>query len=151
MPRQIARMIAMVVLTAVVAACAPSVSPGPTADLPVLGVANGTSLEVVLFVNGKEVAKASPGGPAPVIRAADVPPLPWSVEARTASGRVLTSMHVEPGQVWSADRPDGGGVISGVFGRVDLSCGRLTIWAGDSQPSGPAPAASPGNPGDCTP
>jgi hypothetical protein len=51
----------------------------------------------------------------------------------------------------STSRPDGGAGYGGTLGRVDLSCGRLTIWAGDIQPSGPAPAASPGEPGDCLP
>lgn len=118
---------------------------------PALGISNGTTLDVTLFVNGVRVGEYPAGGPPPVIRSADLPSLPWTVEARSASGRVLTSMRVEPGQVGSTTGPDGRVVTSGVFGRVDLSCGRLTIWAGDSQPSGPAPPESPGQPGDCLP
>ena len=60
-------------------------------------------------------------------------------------------MTVAPGDVRTTTGP--GGVVedSGTMGRVDLSCGRLTIWAGSIVPSGPAPAASPGTPGDCVP
>ena len=46
---------------------------------------------------------------------------------------------------------DGTTEMTGTLGRVDLSCGRLSIWAGDAEPSGPAPGSSPGNPSDCTP
>ena len=118
---------------------------------PSLGITNGTTLDVALFVNGTQIVVSKPGGPAPVIDSAGLPPLPWTVEARSESGRLLTSMRVEEGQVSTTTRPDGGVSTSGVFGRVDLSCGRLTIWAGDTQPSGPAPPASPGEPGDCLP
>ena len=46
---------------------------------------------------------------------------PWHVEARSPTGRVLTSMDVEPGQVQTNTLP--GGVVqhSGTMGRVDLS------------------------------
>jgi hypothetical protein len=37
------------------------------------------------------------------------------------------------------------------MGRVDLSCGRLTIWAGDYPPSGPVYIKPAGSPGDCDP
>jgi hypothetical protein len=77
--------------------------------------------------------------------------LPWKVEARSPSGRVLTTMDVAIGSVTSTMYPDGHGESSGTMGRVDLSCGRLTIWAGDQAPSGPAPPPSPGMAGDCEP
>lgn len=123
----------------------------PAPERPALGISNGTTLVVTVFVNNVLVATDAPGGPAPDIQRAALPALPWVVEARSASGRVLTSMRVEPGQVWSTTRPDGGLSLSGAIGRVDLSCGRLTIWAGDIQPSGPAPLPNPGQPGDCLP
>jgi hypothetical protein len=122
----------------------------PSASKPKLGIGNGTTLVVSVFVNGAKVAESRPGGP-PEIPVEGLPPLPWSVEARTASGRLLTSMEVADGQVWATTRPDGGAASQGVFGRVDLSCGRLTIWAGDVVPSGPAPLPNPGQPGDCVP
>jgi hypothetical protein len=118
---------------------------------PRLGIANGTTLDVTVFVNGSRVADSRPGAAAPMIDTTGLPPLPWTVEARTTTGRLLTSMQVVEGQVWSTTQPDGGSASSGTFGRVDLSCGRLTIWAGDVQPSGPAPPPNPGLPGDCLP
>jgi hypothetical protein len=70
-------------------------------------------------------------------------PLPWSVEARSPSGRLLISMTVRPGDV------DGEGTEQrGTGGRVDLSCGRLDIWSGPPM-LGPAPGD--GMPGDCLP
>jgi hypothetical protein len=121
----------------------------PPTTRPQLGISNGTALTVTLVVNGQNVGEVLPGGAAPSIDPGDLPALPWSVEARSPSGRVLTSMAVEPGDVGSRSRPDGGTESSGTFGRVDLSCGRLTIWAGDFPPSGPPPPPSPGTNGDC--
>jgi hypothetical protein len=116
-----------------------------------LGIANGTTLTVSLFVNGQVVGVSRPDAPGPSIDPSALPPLPWTVEARSATGRVLSSMLVEPGEVGTATGPDGENSHSGTFDRVDLSCGRLTIWAGDVVPSGPAPPPSPGSPGDCVP
>jgi hypothetical protein len=114
-----------------------------------LGISNGTALAVTLFVNGERVAYYPPGGQQPTIDPASLPPLPWIVEARSPSGRVLTSMQVKPGDVETTALPSGGVGYSGQFARVDLSCGRLTIWAGDIEPSGPPPEPSSGRPGDC--
>jgi hypothetical protein len=116
-----------------------------------LGIANGTTLTVSLFVNGQLVGVSHPDAPGPTIDPNSLPPLPWTVEARSQTGRVLTSMIVEPGDVRTATGPDDQVSHSGTFDRVDLSCGRLTIWAGDVVPSGPAPPPSPGSPGDCVP
>jgi hypothetical protein len=118
---------------------------------PHLGIENGTTLDVIVFVNNVQVAVSRPNGPSPSIDSGALPALPWLVEARCATGRVLTSMQVAEGQVWSTTRPDGGMSQQGTFGRVDLSCGRLTIWAGDFAPSGPAPDPNAGEPGDCVP
>ena len=125
-----------------------------------LGISNGTTLAVTLFVNGERVASYPPGGPPPTIDPASLPPLPWIVEARSPSGRVLTTMdllekagpitmQVKLGDIQATALPNGGVEYSSQFGRVDLSCGRLTIWAGDIEPSGPAPEPSSGTPGDC--
>ena len=118
---------------------------------PKLGISNGTTLTVRLTVNGQKVAESVPGAPQPVIDTASLPPLPWEVEARSVSGRLLTSMHVDPGQVDVTTDAGSLKAASGVFGRVDLSCGRLTIWAGAVEPSGPAPVGSQGTAGDCAP
>lgn len=146
-----ARLISLGAIALASVACMVSTTPVPTGDRPTLRIANGTTLDVTLFVNGVRVAESRAGAAAPEIDVSALPPLPWSVEARAASGRVLTTMQVEPGHVWSTTRPDGGLSNSGVFGRVDLSCGRLTIWAGAAVPGGPPPAPSSGVPGDCEP
>ena len=142
----------IVLLTVLVAGCngLGTSSTDPT-TLPALGISNGTTLTVTLVVNGQRLGAFAPSAPQPTIDPAALPPLPWNVEARSASGRVLTSMTVAPGDVHTTTGP--GGVVeeSGTMGRVDLSCGRLTIWAGSVVPSGPAPPASPGKPGDCIP
>jgi hypothetical protein len=125
------------------------VSPSPGSSLlnPSLSVSNGTTLTVTLVVNGQRVGDFPPRGPGPTVDVAALPPLPWNVEARSPSGRVLTSMQVAPGEVQSADSA----VHTIPMRRVDLSCGRLTIWAGDFPPSGPPPLPSPGASGDCAP
>jgi hypothetical protein len=107
-------------------------------------------LTVTVFVNGARLADFPPSGPDPSFDVAALPPLPWTVEARTSTGRILTSMEVKPGDVRTTTVA-GGRETTGTMGRVDLSCGRLTIWAGDVMPSGPAPASPPGSPGDCVP
>jgi hypothetical protein len=126
---------------------------GPSADpaeRPSLGVSNGTTLTVTLVINGQPVGDYPGGGPQPTIEIAALPPLPWNVEARSPSGRVLTSMMVNPGDVRTTSVA-GAVTKSGTMGRVDLSCGSLRIWAGDLMPSGPAPSEPPGSPGDCAP
>jgi len=134
------------VLAIPVASCAPAASPPAQVNL---GISNGTALSVTLFVNGQRLDTYPPNSGQPRIDVSALPPLPWTVEARSSSGRPLTSMRIEPGQVKRTIGPGGVTESSGAFGRVDLSCGRLTIWAGDLQPSGPPPPPSPGTPGDC--
>ena len=141
----------------VVASCAgsaptyPTVEGGQFGGRPVLGISNGTSLTVTLFVNGTSVGSAAPGAGMEPIDFKDLPAMPWSVEARSEAGRVLTSMTVTTGDVTAGREAGANLATSGTMGRVDLSCGRITIWAGYSQPSGPAPVASAGSPGDCAP
>ncbi len=129
----------------------PSGSPPAPTSTVTLHVANGTTLTVVLFVNGQHVADFPSGGPTPTIDPASLPPLPWSVEARSPTGRILTSMAVRPGDVSSITDPGGGIRSTTPFGRVDLSCGRLTIWAGDVPVIGPVPPSPAGSRGDCAP
>lgn len=116
---------------------------------PALTVANQTELAVSLFANGDLIAEfpAQTGERVD----ADLPRLPWDVEARSPSGRVLTSMRVELGDVRTETDAEGVITRTTAFGRVDLSCGRLTIWAGDAALSGPPPGPDPGVPGDCAP
>lgn len=126
-----------------------------------LFVDNGTTLAVALDVNGRRVGAFAPSSGSSVDPSA-LPPPPWSVVASTASGRALATMDVSASvaaQVEACDRmllatpvPAGGiGPCPIPMGRVDLSCGRLTIYAGDSAPSGPMPPSPAGSPGDCRP
>lgn len=141
----------MIVATLALAGCgAPGASPSPAPKRVQLGVSNGTTLDVSLFVNGQLVRDYPAGAPVPTIDPASLPVLPWTVEARSPLGRVLTSMTVESGQITTTILPNSV-QRTGAMGRVDLSCGRLTIWAGDVMPSGPVPPPSPGTPGDCLP
>jgi hypothetical protein len=147
------RAIALLVILVNLVACtgAPAPSPSFEEDQPVLGISNGTTMPVSLFVNGHSVGTATPGVAMPAIAVASLPPLPWTVEARSPSGRTLTSMTVLADSMSSTTTPNGGRETKRTMGRVDLSCGRLTIWAGYDEPSGPAPAPSAGSPGDCAP
>jgi hypothetical protein len=112
-----------------------------------LEVSNGTTIPVVLTVNG------TPGRPVPAGERADLGltdlgPLPWAAQVRTGSGRVLVQLTVRPGDVWAQENADGSGESKGDGARVDLSCGRIDIWSGTPM-MGPAPG--PGVPGDCDP
>lgn len=119
-------------------------------ERPPLGISNNTTLVVTLTVNGQPVAEVAPGGPTTEIDESRLPPLPWTVEARTVSGRVLVSMQVEPGSVTSTTNADGSTSSMSVADRADLSCGRLDIWAG-FHALGPPPRPDAGEPGDCVP
>jgi hypothetical protein len=139
----------LAVLVAVNAGC--GLVAGSASPIPVtLGVSNGTDLTVGLYVNGAPIRTFQPQSGDIKIDTSTLQPMPWAVEARSTSGRVLLSMNVTPDQI----RTDNvGGVLSmtGSYARVDLSCGSLRMWAGDITPSGPAPDPSAGQPGDCIP
>lgn len=112
-----------------------------------LNVSNGSTLPVALVVNGTPIEQLAAGDGAEVT-AAQLPPLPWAVEVRAPSGRVLVGMTVHAGDAWSAPIGNGGTQTSGAAARADLSCGRIDVWSG--QPMyGPMPG--PGVPGDCDP
>ncbi len=129
-----------------VAGCA---SPGAS-QVYAIGVSNGTTLTVAIVVNGRTVRTLAPGSgtTADGIPASELGPLPWSVEARSPSGRLLTTMTVHDGDVFATAMPGGGGTSRGDGARVDLSCGRLDIWVGPPL-LGPVPGT--GSPGDCEP
>src|SRR4051812_28515937 len=107
-----ARSWGVVLALLVMSACQPSLA---TAR-PNLGVSNGTTLVVTVFVNGNAVASYPPGGPSPTIVPSSLPPLPWKVEARSPSGRTLTTMDVAIGSVTSTMYPDGHRESSGTLG-----------------------------------
>lgn len=135
-------------LCSLLAACQLTID-GAHVDPP-LHVESGTELAVSVLVNGQLVAEYPAMASGEVD--ADLPPLPWRVEARSAPGRILTSFDVAIGDV-RTDRGPQGDITGGTaaLGRVDLSCGRLSVWAGDITPIGPAPGPNPGRPGDCQP
>lgn len=123
---------------------AATAAPGPTTTTT-LSIGNWTTIAVTLVVNGSVVEVVPPGSYQDPV-AVELPPLPWAVETRSPSGRVLSSMTVRPGDVWQTSYPGGGGAAHGDAVRVDLSCGRIDVWSG-SPLLGPAPG--PGNSGDC--
>ncbi len=115
----------------------PPESPGPIG----IGIVNATDLQVSLVVNGTVIEILAPETGERAIHMSSLPSLPWVVEARTPSGRVLATMTVplrgdgtQPGS-WEAG--------------ADLSCGQLYLWTGAQEPSWPAPGS--GSPGDCLP
>jgi hypothetical protein len=163
---------AIALLCALLAGCAtpqppqtprtPSVAPSAVSALPSsselpgtvpagamsLSIQNGTTLKVTLLVNSVLVATLAPGACIGCqlddgVPASRLSPLPWQVEARSPSGRILVSMTVRQGDVIKT--ADG---WQGDANRVDLSCGRLDIWSGPPL-AGPAPG--PGSPDDCAP
>jgi len=120
-------------------------SPTPTAQPRDLIVDNQTTLAITLAVNGV-VVRTIQAHKQEAVLVSDLPPQPWLVEARTPSGRILSSMSVRPGDVWETRAPDGSTQMKGDAVRVDLSCGRLDMWSG---PPVLGPAPGPGRPGDC--
>jgi hypothetical protein len=132
--------IAIALLLGVLAGCtAPGTVPAGSMSV---SIENGTTLTVTLVVNDAPVATVQPGDEAD-IPASQLSSLPWNVEARSPSGRVLVSMVVHDGDVVQAS-----GGSKGDANRVDLSCGRIDIWSG---PPLLGPAPGPGSPGDCAP
>jgi hypothetical protein len=132
-----------------VSACA--LLPGPAGNDYDIVVANGTTLVVTVLVIGSvaHVYAAGEGGTLPALTLGR---LPWSVEARTASGRLLAAMTVTDGSAGCTDEPGGGDVRAcrGVVAMLDLSCGRFDMYTNGSGFTG-GPAPGPGTPGDCEP
>ena len=114
-----------------------------------VGIGNGTTLTLTLVVNDAAVATVA-SGQETLIPASQLPDLPWTVEARSPSGRVLASIVVHAGDTIDNINPSTGtGNASGVGTRVWLSCGDLAIWSGPGMGGGPSEPA--GSPGDCAP
>jgi hypothetical protein len=110
-------------------------------------VSNQTTLTVTLVVNGAVTRTVAPRTNE-TVAPKELPPLPWSIETRRPSGRVLSQMTVRDGDVWETNLPGGGREMKGDAVRVDLSCGRLDMWSGPPL-LGPPPGS--GTPGDCDP
>ena len=118
-----ARLLLALPLSWVLAACGPSAGTPASASqatsvssqvLTKLWVNNDTTIAVTIVVNGTKL-ETVPGNTVEQPIKADLPPLPWHVEAVSPSGRLLTSLdvHYPPAAV-----------------RVDLSCGRLELLYG---------------------
>jgi hypothetical protein len=134
------KILAAAIAGLVLAACS-ATGTVPAASMSV-SMSNGTTLQVTIAVNNIPVATVKPGDDAN-LPASQLPGLPWDVEARSPSGRVLVSMVVHDGDVVQTQNSQ-----KGDANRVDLSCGRIDIWSG---PPLLGPAPGPGSPGDCTP
>jgi hypothetical protein len=121
------------------------ISSGPDYTLHVV---NNTTLGLTIEVNGQNVGvvAARSGGAFTPTR---LPGLPWTVNARPASGRVVLSLDVAAGSVIETVGPDGATTHRAPGARADLSCGRLDVYVGSIPMLGPAPG--PGIPGDCLP
>jgi hypothetical protein len=144
----LARLASAAILWLAALACTPA-NPQPPPERPSgVSISNGTTLTVVVLVNGVPIDTVEPGRTADPI-AQPMPQLPWHVEARTqSSGRLLPSFDVKQGDVFHTTGPDGQGSARGVGERRDLSCGRLDVWSGPPM-MGPPPG--PGERGDCEP
>ena len=133
------RLLLLPVIAVVVAACGvaptpqptdmpssnPTATPGPSSPtpplLPMVTLANGTTIPVAVTINGALVGTVPPGTTKDPIPAT-LPARPWIVEARSSSGRVLATLTVSAEDSISAN--------SGVAVREDLACGRLDLWSG---------------------
>jgi hypothetical protein len=112
-----------------------------------LHVSNGTTLPVSITVNGQDIG-AVRAGDVLTVPSGVLPPMPWTVDARSPSGRLLTTMTANREDIHQEDFGNGTTQESGAGARIDLSCGRLDLWVG-VRPLGPVPG--PGVPGDCAP
>jgi hypothetical protein len=113
-----------------------------------LHVVNGTTLELAIVVAGQPIGTVAPSSTTRYAES-DLPRLPWRVEARTATGRVLVSMDVASGSIVDQRALDGTGSYAAPATGIGLSCGMLEMYVGDVAPSGGGPAI--GQPGDCEP
>ncbi|HUQ43764.1 MAG TPA: hypothetical protein VM451_05040 [Candidatus Limnocylindria bacterium] len=149
-PTSTGRAFRALLLVALVLGAVACGSTGPTA-LPLgavrdadmsLTANNESDRTLELFVNGGKIADVGSKS-SPMFKAQDLPPLPWAAELRLPSGRTLLSLTILSGSVV---RTANGSQSPGT--RIDLSCGRIELWA--LYPLlGPAPG--PGRPGDCGP
>ena len=135
-------------VAAVVLVASATAVPSPTASLRVrVGVSSGTTMALSVALNGQHLGDISPTDTAAAFGPASLPQLPWDIEVRSTSGKVLVSMTVQVQDVLSTALPGGGQVVTQRFERVDTTCGQLMVWTGEVEPSVadlPAPRSSVG-------
>lgn len=120
---------------------APPIGPMPDAQLT-LTANNQSDRALELYVNGGKIADVGAKSE-PTFKAQDLPPLPWAAELRLPTGRTLLALTVTSGSVV---RTANGSQSPGI--RVDLSCGRIELFAVYPLLG---PVAGSGHPGDCGP
>lgn len=114
------RLLLLPFIAVAVGACGVAPTPQPPL-LPTVSVANGTTILVTITINGVQVGTVPPGTTEHPIPAT-LPARPWTVEARSPSGRALATLTVSAEDYISTN--------SGVAVREDLACGRLDLWSG---------------------
>jgi hypothetical protein len=112
---------AAIALSACASVTSSSIAPASAPVFPSISVANGTTISVAIAVNGTVMETVAPGTTEDPIPAT-LPARPWTVEARSPTGRVLATMTV--------GATDDITSTSGRFARADLACGRLDVWSG---------------------
>lgn len=136
----------LLIVPGLTAACAAEAPASLAPPLPAfdVGIANDTTLELTLHVNGASVGIFEPGTISTVlVRAA----YPWIVEVKNPNGRVLTTMTIREGDINPPSQP-GGDQHSAVSSFVALPCGQVAIYGGDVRPVPPSPL--PGRPSTCS-
>lgn len=145
MTRSLIPLALVALLASLASACGSTDTPrqGPVPDAEMSLTANNQSDRALeLFVNGSKVANVAANAQL-TMQAKDLPRLPWSAELRLHTGRTLVSLSVTSGSV--VRRAEG---AQGVGSHVDLSCGRIELFA--VLPLGGPPPGT-GRPGDCGP
>jgi hypothetical protein len=131
----------IVLLALILAACSPG---APVASAATdLHVQNSTTLMITIVVNGGAGVSVAPGVLATAF--ADLPPLPWTVEAQTESGRTLATMFIGGAQDVMPVGVASGLEVIGSSAAFPLSCGSITMWVGPApaDPAEPSPDSSP--------
>lgn len=96
---------------------------------PTLGATNFTDIPIELMLKGESLATVEPGADMEIASRSRMPALPWEIEARTETGRVVVAMTVTAEDLARTSVKDA---------RGDRPYERFTMSAGDdSAESGP--------------
>jgi hypothetical protein len=113
-----------------------------------LHVQNSTTVLITIVVNGRAGVRVAPGVLATGF--ADLPGLPWTVEAQTASGRTLATMFIGGAQQDPLPvNVDSGVAVIGSSAAFPLSCGSITMWVGPAPADGAEPTPDSSLVPDC--